>query len=102
MRATVSKALVIGDRLEGLGDRREIPEGIETRALGEEPVHHQRARRGEHDGVAVGRGARHAFRADRAARAALRLDHDRLAERSGQALCHQPRHDVRATGHGHD
>ncbi|MNL32249.1 hypothetical protein D3C87_1540880 [compost metagenome] len=53
-----------------------------------------RSRHAKHQGVAIGRGARHIFRTDVAARARLVLDDDRLAPFLGQTFRHQARGDV--------
>jgi hypothetical protein len=71
--------------------------GGEARALGEEPVHHQRARRGEHDGVAV-----RARRATASASIAPAPSASRPRPAAERAVRPPPGARCPRPGHGHD
>ena len=75
-----------------IGDHRQHPEilhRIVWQLLVELRVEHEDRGRGEEQRVAVGLGARHHFSADRALRAGLVLDHDRLLEIAGKIIADQ-------------
>ncbi|MNT28488.1 hypothetical protein D3C72_1641790 [compost metagenome] len=81
----------------GLRDRLEILDRVVAHVLVERGVDAVRTRDAQHQGVAIGRGARHVFRADVTARARLVFDDDGLAPLLGQAFGHQARGDVGGT-----
>ena len=70
----------------GDADRHEVLQRIVARRLVEADVEHRRTLRGQQQRVAVGRGACAFHGPHEAARAALVVDHDRLAERLGELI----------------
>jgi hypothetical protein len=75
-------------------DRREIPSRVVADILIERRIDRERAGAAETERIAVGRGFRDLARRDRAAGAALVLDHDLLAERAAHLLGDDARHQV--------
>ena len=103
-RAEVAQVLRRHARVRGDHERHvdrdrdavEVGLGVERRALGERLRDRGQRERdvGHQQRVAVGRGLRHDVGAERAARAAAVVHHDRLLHGVGEALRDEPRDDV--------
>ena len=90
-----------------IGDQRkqaEVPRGIIGQLLVQQRIEHEDRRRRKEQRVAVGRGTRRRFGADRTLRAGLVLDHHRLFQVAAEIVAdHAAEHVGRAArGIGHD